>query len=310
MIRQRQHRSGITMTEVLVTLFVMALGAIAILTLFPLGMLQMTLALKDDRTAQSASTADGHMRWYWKTHIVEPLGGPTDTMLFNAFDNPGSPLPPLGPGNADEASYPVAVDPIGWSVRSGAAQTWIAGGTIQTVPRRTLAMIPGNAAIRTCTMLDGLTYDTNGLPDTPNGTNIERDLRYNWLWILQRPHNKNPNIVTMDIVVFDKRGVYPTPENVFGGVALTPGLTALKLPFNAAVQKGMWIMDATNSGTVRHAFFYRVVSVTDDPGNPALVDVELDTPIRRVDGNANPYGGTIVVLVGIAEVFHRPMLVP
>ena len=122
-----------------------------------------------------------------------------------------------------------------------------------------------------------------------------------------------PDIVTMDIVVFDKRGVYASPENVpggVGGVSLTPGTTSLQLPFNAGVQKGMWVMDATNSGTVRHAFFYRVISVTEVPANPMLVDVELDTPLRRIDGNANAYAGTIVVLFGVSEVFHRPMLVP
>lgn len=320
MIRQRRSRSGITMTEVLVTLFVMALGAIAILTLFPLGMLQITQALKDDRTAQSASAADGFMRWYWKTYVVEgpTFDGNLTSSSGSAFDSPGGSLPTLTAANGEEASHPVAVDPIGWNVRSASdpSRDLVAGGVMA---RRNLAapsLMPLSQSIRTCTMLDGLTYDINGLPDTSSGA-VVRDTRYNWLWVLQRPQLKNPNIVTMDIVVFDKRGIYPSLENVFASlpplatpITLTPGKTSLQLPFNSGVQKGMWIMDATNSGTVRHAYFYRVVSVTEDTANPAVANLELDSAIRRIDGNPNAYSGTIVVLAGVSEVFHRPMLVP
>ena len=48
------RRPGLTMTEVLVALFVMALGTIAILTMFPLGMLQMGQALKDEQELNQA----------------------------------------------------------------------------------------------------------------------------------------------------------------------------------------------------------------------------------------------------------------
>src|SRR5947209_15330729 len=104
------RRPGLTMTEVLVALFVMALGTIAILTMFPLGMVQMGQALKDDRTSQAASSADGFMRWYWKTYVVETsadggLSGPA-----SAFDNDNGALTPALP---NEPSYPVFVDPIG-----------------------------------------------------------------------------------------------------------------------------------------------------------------------------------------------------
>src|SRR5437764_12521596 len=82
------RRPGLSLTEVLVALFVMALGTIAILTMFPLGMLQMGQALKDDRTSQAASSADGYMRWYWKTYVVE--ANPPEPHLHgpnSAFDS-------------------------------------------------------------------------------------------------------------------------------------------------------------------------------------------------------------------------------
>ncbi|MGL4420287.1 MAG: hypothetical protein ACRCZF_06465, partial [Gemmataceae bacterium] len=97
------------------------------------------------------------------------------------------------------------------------------------------------------------------------------------------------------------------------------------------VAKGRWIMDATIGGnthnaaspktvgtalSLRHANFYRVVSVTQDvdttidaPNTKPYVDIELQTPIKnRSDGLQTVYQGRLVVMPGLAEVFERPML--
>ena len=50
-------RTGLTLIEVLVSIFIMAIGLLALLTLFPLGALTMAQAIKDDRCAQSAYIA-------------------------------------------------------------------------------------------------------------------------------------------------------------------------------------------------------------------------------------------------------------
>jgi hypothetical protein len=320
------RRPGITTTEVLVALFVMALGAIAILTLFPLGMLQMGQALKDDRTSQAASSADGYMRWYWQVNVVETGA---DATLIAAFDNPpGGGFPPPGAG---EASYPVAVDPIGVTVRSGPNATWLGYGTapqslpVQVVPRLNLLAAPPAAgvmdtrqAIRTCTLLDGLTYTADGVPNVSTGV-VERDMRYNWLWVLQRPPGGGRNHVTLAVVVFDKRGAYASPESIIqyvdrpvntNPVVLVPGQTGLQLPFDSGVQKGSWVMDATSTGALRHAYFYRVVSATETPGNPMTMDVELDKPVRRIDGGPGGYNATVIVLSNVVEVFEKSPLAP
>jgi hypothetical protein len=50
-------QAGSTLTEVLVAIFVMAIGLLALLALFPLGALSMAQAIKDDRTAAIAADA-------------------------------------------------------------------------------------------------------------------------------------------------------------------------------------------------------------------------------------------------------------
>ncbi|HJZ55256.1 MAG TPA: prepilin-type N-terminal cleavage/methylation domain-containing protein [Gemmataceae bacterium] len=341
------RRPGLTMTEVLVALFIMALGTIAILTMFPLGMLNMGQALKDDRTAQAASAADGFMRWYWKTYVVEPPPTAQDPFYY-AMDNPDARSDPAVPGFVKvaypsnlptalpgEPSYPLFVDPIGYYLRGGRPEQWWVGGAMgnQTIPRRTLDLIdragnpPGTdaakMATRTCTLLDGLTYNSDGLPASNGPYTAERDMRYNWLWVLQKPVTRDRNTVRMTVVVFDRRGSYATDETPFPNavstakVPLRPNATALVLPATSGVQKGSWIMDATPQDTglptplptpvwLRHANFYRVVSVTDaSPGN---VNVELETPIKRSDGGSTAYPGTVIVLAGVSEVFSRPNL--
>lgn len=98
---RRTSRPGLTLTEALVSLFVMALGLLSLLTLFPLGAMQMGQALKDDRAAQTAMQADGYMRMYWQHFVVE--GTTERTGISEALVNPGvigpittTTMPPVG----------------------------------------------------------------------------------------------------------------------------------------------------------------------------------------------------------------------
>ena len=50
-------QAGVGLTEVLAAIFVMGIGLLALLTLFPLGALQMAQAIKDDRTGAVAARA-------------------------------------------------------------------------------------------------------------------------------------------------------------------------------------------------------------------------------------------------------------
>ena len=91
------RRAGSSLTEVLVALFVMAAGMTALLTLFPLGAMQISQSLKDDRTAQTAAQADAMMRTYWRANVVPPTGN--DQVLPTAMSSPTSPMLTTAPNN-------------------------------------------------------------------------------------------------------------------------------------------------------------------------------------------------------------------
>lgn len=335
-------RKGITLTEALVALFIAALGMISLLTLFPLGAMQMGQALKDSRSAQAAQEADGLMRWYWAKYETDPTS--TTDPIQAAMDTGDG----AGAITSGVASYPVLVDP------QGSANTWASGaGVLQkrrvgydatlapngltNVPRRTVsnntAGFPGllttNAMIERYTVLqDELEYgeQQKGIPGSAalNGK-VERGAQYSWSWLLQRPNNARRGVVNMQVVVYFKRsptfskGDHEAVYRITGtdpsgtNVRFYPGTTKLTIPYSGTrpeLIKGRWIMDVTNSAggsAVRHANFYRVVSVNAE--TPNYLFVELETPIRRNDGSSVEYTGDLVIFKHVAEVFERPPLV-
>ncbi|QDU22053.1 type II secretion system protein [Urbifossiella limnaea] len=289
------RRPGLSLTEVLVALFIMGIGTIAVLTLFPLGALNMAQAFRDDRCTQGAAQADAFLRSYVRERIdtgrltpappggegfYEALTSPDQKKTFSNYF--------VGDDSGGSISYPVLIDPIGFKARGGttdaggvqATNTWFGadngfGDGITTphttaLSRRTLRSVlaqpVGNQqalAIRICSLLDGLGYETTGLPATVGGT-IDRDGRYNWMWLVQRHSGTATSPVTVTVVVFDKRapGYAPTGvplETVWNPTYAVPEVPSLlqrgetKLQFAGSyatntlpnVQRGGWLLDSS-----------------------------------------------------------------
>jgi hypothetical protein len=247
-------------------------------------------------------------------------------------NNPNAVSSSLAPLNGTELepSYPVFVDPMGVAAGRGpvgdSGQTGIPRVNLQVWDPQTQQMISMSQqmALRFCSLMDSLTFDDGKVPSNPTDM---RELRYNFAWALQRPVNRDRYTVRMQVVVFNKRAPLYTPqgsEAVYGNVRFTPGeATIYNVPANTEIRKGTWVMDATLAANkdgdgvtrqLRHAEFYRVVSVTDQ-GN-GTVTLEVHKPIARPDGMINlsatstyAYQGTLVVMPGVADVFERPNLI-
>src|SRR5437870_431091 len=141
------HRKAVTLTEVLISIFVMALGLLSLLALFPVGALTVAQAVKDDRTAHLAYTADAIARFQnlrVDPQIVQqnPSAVPPGTPLWNYYSNPGGGLPALDPlvtaGTYAGPSYPVYVDPVGVQAFSASAWSGNVGGNPALIPRRSV----------------------------------------------------------------------------------------------------------------------------------------------------------------------------
>jgi len=306
-------RKGLSLVEVLTAIFITGLGIISILTLFPLGAMRMAQAFRDERSALAAYNAEQFFRSYWKKHVVEAA---SRDPFFLALDQPAAGMPPCLP---HEPSYPVVVDPMGFLARGLLMlnQNWF-GDPPTRIPRRNLQVVGNNptAALSLCSLRDGIVADDNGNP-------LEREFRYNFLWVVQRPRNADRFHANLTIVVFDRRApmyVPPRSEQVFHNVTFNPGQTSLLLehipgvsPNQLEIRSGDWVMDGTiydpSSGIavdrpgLRHAYFYRVTAMTETPTGTLL---EIQPPLRTpADGNLASYRGTLILLRGVSGVFVR-----
>jgi hypothetical protein len=331
-----------TLIEVLVAIFIMAIGLLALLALFPLGALRMAQAMKDNRGTTSAQNA--HSLAIAQDIRNDPLvisDIPNGGSFSNLFANPG-PLTLAGTPvlpNADPygESYPIFVDPIGFGVAPlGNAQDWVTGyspafgGYLRRRPVLFTSLAPGGPQLniyRNFTLWDDIVFDRFNIPGTPELTPapallVKRDTRYSWAYMMRRPMTSDPSIVDCSVVIFDQRTLSLTnslnlEEYLFPNAFFNPSLSTVTIDYSLAnppspppVRPGDWILDNTyysprpGVGSA-NANFHRVVAVENLGGT--IIRYEVQNPIRGHWANKNPAGyvGTVTVIRGISEVFDK-----
>jgi hypothetical protein len=302
--------------EVLVAIFIMAIGLLTLLTLFPLGALSMAQAIKDDRTAHAAANA---------TAVAEACNIRNDPLVLQAFTNPGI-VPQAQP---EGKSYPVFVDPIAVEVLNNRR--------LASFPRVSLSFITGQQnridriryAYKWCTLLDDMNFNKDGtgvgtpVVDAVGGQLfIEREGRYSWAYLLRRPRLRDSSVVDVTVVVFSGRAaVAPLAETQFANIAFNAGSNVVVLPYPAgnkpAIRKGSWIMDATYQRPRRvgssiqlvsepHGYFYRVVGVSDGAGNTLNLELQSNPKESTIATDAgNQAYGIILFMEHVVEVFDK-----
>jgi Tfp pilus assembly protein PilV len=247
MILSTPRRRAVTLVEVLIAIFLMAIGLMAILTLFPLGASQMAQALKDQRCAEAATNAEAMGRVIWKQACDTDVntGSPKfwDTTAANqrfvyALDAPNTDVPLANQVAGDAAlaktgstatgpSYPVFVDPIGtFNPPSADRKWWLpapTGGLPNVrIPRRSLyirqsatvwsdiaTLASGNERIfKQFSLMDDMTFNPSGFPAVTNNTSpVERQGRYTWSYLFRRPNNADRTNVDISTVVYSGRSI-------------------------------------------------------------------------------------------------------
>src|SRR5262245_31492828 len=131
----RCQRPGATLIEVLVAIFVMSIGLMALLALFPLGALRMAQAIKDDRAANTAATGSSLAQARDLRNDITVGGFAADPSWpwLDAYADPNPPGTPPAQrvyvADPDGPSYPVFVDPIGFFMAVSYYDRWWVGGS-------------------------------------------------------------------------------------------------------------------------------------------------------------------------------------
>lgn len=321
------RREGVTLTEILVAIFVTGVGLLSLLVLFPIGVLNMATAIKDERTADASRNAAA---------IAQLLNLRDDSSVFPYYTNvdyptyPPSTLPVALP---IAASYPVYVDPQGAAL--GANRMGVLPGVSPGFARVAPSTINTSQLIARWTrVLDDLSFDETGQARVnpsnlvpSNLGQVQREPRYSFAFMCQQvlaympdppptpypmgtsPPYHTPAKVNMTVVVYDRRpniaiGGVPVEEKVYQA-SFVAGTNLATLSWNAGappprVRRGTWIFDATVLGVAEpHAYFYRVANVTD---LGTTMELQLQQKVRA---STTSTSGVAIIMDSVAEVFDK-----
>ncbi len=321
-----RRRPAVTLLEVLIALFIMAIGMLALLVLFPLGAFSMGKALKDDRCASAAAMAEQVAICNNLRHDGRLEGNTIQTNLYLTRTYPSTSQSLAAPYNGP--SLPVYVDPYGYNagvflLGCAANNKLIAGIT-------PIQRINPNFSINQATFVDrwfslpnDISFLTTGTPDLVS-TSVDRGRRYTWAYMVRRPQALADQTVDLTVVVYYNR---PTGvaqwETVFEvantntkpPTAKDPTQGDSSIVLNSATaasfRRGMWLLDITPiTGTgangvpaVPRSDFYRITNVDDIGGGQVVIDVQ---PNLICDGDPNGTAVSHVVLMDyVAEVFPK-----
>jgi hypothetical protein len=328
------RRTGTTLVEVLVAIFVMAIGLLTLLTLFPLGALSMSQAIKDSRTAQAAANATSYaaargLRNDDKVvYEYDPQAGnkpPYKRDVFrealprNADGSQNTNMPLMADGNP---SYPVLVDPQGYLL--GKTSYGNPPDPVHEFPRRIPRFIYGpdpygfsrpmqfQYSWQCFAHRDDMTF-RDGLPSDP----VELEGRYTWMYLLKRKDVAKTSVVDMTVIVssgrpFQRKGAGLMGETSFAAV-FDPASNFVKVTITGTqseFRKGQWIMDSslptTNAdgyaGRDTHGYFYRIVGVSGPitEGTDTKMILELQDKPKEADPS-----GRLTFFDHVVEVFEK-----
>jgi prepilin-type N-terminal cleavage/methylation domain-containing protein len=324
--RAARGRRGVTLVEVLVAIFVMAIGLLTLLALFPLGVLTMAQAIQDDRTSNAAANAAA-------IAIAQDIRH--DPSVMALFSNPApnafvTPTP-------DQPSLPVYVDPLGTSSYLAPYSQWVGGGAGningQTfgIPRSPVSFVTSSQlGLQWFSLLDDIVFDTTGttpgygypysvLGQATLPTTFERNNDFTWAYLMRRPLSGDPTVVETTVVVYYKRSL-ALNSSLEGGEAafsavFNPDTNVISVSWTAGsapnLRVGNWVLDATPipaaAGSPQpysqmHSAFYRVVGITET--SDTSMDLEVQSPLAGFTAGTTT-NGTIVVMDDVAEVFDK-----
>jgi hypothetical protein len=301
------RRLAVTLLEAIMAIFVMAIGLLALLTLFPLGAIQMAQALKDQRTAEASINATSQFMAFGlspaalpptgdKSIVIPNPAGSTQTTLFeNPWPSGPVTVPTLTSSNNPGPTYPVFVDPNGANASAPVVTTanvstvyalntaWPTVGSANVgIPRTTISKISATTPAqvqRWFALQDDIGYSDNGLPDLTSGS-VQREGRYSWAYMVRRTSPGDTSNLDLTVIVYSGRlpganaGQFPYGETVYGD------------PYATAATKVYWGITAdyvinnrpnTDSYTV-------TIDYSNTPGNkPALRRGKWIMDARMVD---------------------------
>ena len=253
---RKNFRPGLSLLEVLTAIFIMGIGMLALMTLFPAGALSMARAIREDRAA--AIGANG-------LALAAAMDLCNDANVTAAF-NGGNNL--------------IFVDPHYVKIGGGGTQQQV-NGIIRVRP----AWMPLPTPPMTDTQLarffvfqDEIKFNSDGGAGTGAPNSVDRPGTYSIAYALRRPQG-SVSFTEVNVLVFAQRNTdLVDGETIFTLNPIgTVGNLSITLTGNQDIRQRSWIMDITTNSP-NYGDFYRVETVSNDAANNTVLG--LDRPLK------------------------------
>ena len=265
-----KSRSGLTLLEVLITIFVMGIGMLSVLTLFPLAARKIGMSIDMDRASQMAANASAlaEIRGIRNTvnnyfNSLTPSALPSEIVIF---DEPGF----------EGGAYTMA----------GRTPTLFSTNLSKAPFKAQLPLFNRNLAVSQ----DEYPFTDSGDPES----GARRSERYSSAHLFRRQRLDDPKSLDSMILVFAGRPVdfgnrFDFPINITAGgtawnsdtITITDPATYTggdQLQPDRRIARGSWFMDLSNKRWKR---FYKVVS--SDSSTAGSLTLTLDRLIEDDD---------------------------
>jgi hypothetical protein len=243
---RKNFRPGLSLLEVLTAIFIMGIGMLALMTLFPAGALSMARAIREDRAA--AIGANG-------LALAAATDLCNDANVTAAF-NGGNNLIFVDPHYAKlDANY-------------------------RGIPRIRPAFLPAppptpdTLLARFFVFQDEIKFDATGAA----APTVDRPGTYSIAYALRRPQG-SVSFTEVNVLVFAQRNTdLVEGETIFTLNPIgTVGNLSITLTGNQDIRQRSWIMDITTNSP-NYGDFYRVETVSNDAANNTVLG--LDRPLK------------------------------
>lgn len=311
-----KQRAGLTLVEVLVAMFIMSIGLLAIMTLFPLGLMNYGQAMQDDRVGQAASNAAA---------IANVFDLRNDAAVVNpAFSTPLVTSPStILPSAIFVDPWYAAISPPAPRLRYPTIGGSIPRVGVFTTSQQNVPFWPAPYQ-QWFSLPDDYDFGLDGTPlvsgQVTGQGSVKNQGYYTWTYLLRRTPGQTSNPCTdMAIVVYKGRvtqsldgedvllvtgsigqtGLVVLPQKQQAVPSTTPPIQQT-IVWPPAIRKTGWILDPNS------AQFYRVVSITEDALGGYVL--EMQTPLKAPpSGNLAYYNNAFPILVmeNVAEVMEK-----
>lgn len=278
---KEMNRPGLSLVEVLATIFILAIGMVSVLVLFPVGALKVRQSLINERIALCAANGESSFK------VLNQTGYITDAILASG------PMPFYA--QTPDGNYLAMIDQCADSAATG---TYPASSTNSLSVFFATSIPPTQNQTQFKKiwffLQDDIEWDNTG---STNGA-FARGQAFSWAYLLRKNIKGPTPMFDLTILVYHGRSpsLYESENDKKLSLALMAdsgavgnlavAVTALPTKEEGrTLVKGSWIVDTTN----REFEFYQVQAITEgkDNNGATCFRLELDRPIISKYGS-NP----------------------